>query len=290
MKFILYTDKDGKKRLRRSEEQIKEENKRKEKKKLEEKERKNKQEDYIKYLMKILPKDRCDENLIRRFFSQIDVRGENDCWKWLGYVASNGYGRVWFNLKREYVHRIVYTLIHGEISDDMPFISHLCNKPLCVNPNHLKADTQQGNMKYRDMCNRQPKGEKNGNAKLKQEIVDKMRKDYNDGLTLYEISEKYDISVGESCRVINNHQWKDMSYIKKAGRNGYKGEKNGRAKNTWKKVNEIREDWKIGKYSQYELSAKYSVPRGTIKFIVNNETWIDDNYQKWIDNKSKKVG
>jgi hypothetical protein len=60
----------------------------------------------------------------------------------------------------------------------------------------------------------------------------------------------------------------------KKGRGVYaSGEKSGVSKLTQKQVNEIRELYKIGKYTHRKLAEKFNVVKGTITFILQNKTW-----------------
>lgn len=51
------------------------------------------------------------------------------------------------------------------------------------------------------------------------------------------------------------------------------GEKNNSAKLTWLKVSEIREKYKTGDYTQRQLAKEYSVSQNTIRMILINKTW-----------------
>ena len=58
---------------------------------------------------------------------------------------------------------------------------------------------------------------------------------------------------------------------------------------TAERVPLIRQDWNTGKYTQINLSLKYSIPRSNIVNIVNNKTYHDPNYIKsHIPNRSHK--
>jgi hypothetical protein len=51
------------------------------------------------------------------------------------------------------------------------------------------------------------------------------------------------------------------------------GEKNGRAKLTWKKVAEIREMYFIKKLKQKEISRVFCITQPVVSRIVHNKTW-----------------
>ena len=74
----------------------------------------------------------------------------NGCWEWQKSRAYFGYGKVTvknskagFNLSTS-AHRVYYQLVKGFISDSL-VISHECDNPPCINPDHLKATTQWEN-------------------------------------------------------------------------------------------------------------------------------------------------
>jgi hypothetical protein len=66
----------------------------------------------------------------------VDVRGDDECWPWLGH-KSRGYG---FYCSKRYVHREVYEREHGPIPKGMLVIHKLPGLP-CCNPRHLKLAT-----------------------------------------------------------------------------------------------------------------------------------------------------
>jgi hypothetical protein len=73
--------------------------------------------------------------------SRVDANG---CWIWTGHVMPTGYGLSSLNARKEYAHRVSYTVHVGPIPDGL-HIDHLCRVRLCVNPDHLEAVTQAVN-------------------------------------------------------------------------------------------------------------------------------------------------
>lgn len=71
----------------------------------------------------------------------VDDRG---CWIWSGAVHATGYGSIKWNGKATVAHRVVYTLLKGEIPEGK-VLDHLCNVKLCVNPDHLDPTTMSIN-------------------------------------------------------------------------------------------------------------------------------------------------
>jgi hypothetical protein len=72
----------------------------------------------------------------------IDDKG---CWIWKGSTTATGYGGIKWNGKSTVAHRVVYSLIKGEIPEGL-FLDHLCNVKKCVNPDHLEPVTHRENI------------------------------------------------------------------------------------------------------------------------------------------------
>lgn len=79
----------------------------------------------------------------KRLYSNYKVDG--DCWIWQGNAYSNGYGCIKAFGKMVSCHRLSYSLYHGEIPTGME-VMHSCDKPLCINPDHLSIGTHKENM------------------------------------------------------------------------------------------------------------------------------------------------
>ena len=88
----------------------------------------------------------------------------SSCIEWQGQQR-NGYGSLRFNGKQWYAHRLMYVRKYGNILDSQ-VIRHKCNKPLCVNIDHLIIGTQQDNMADMIKSGNSLRGSKNINAKL----------------------------------------------------------------------------------------------------------------------------
>ena len=76
-------------------------------------------------------------------------RDASGCWLWLGPRDGDGYGRFWINGRKTSAHRLAWTLAHGEIADGL-HVLHRCDRPACVNPDHLALGTHWQNMADRD--------------------------------------------------------------------------------------------------------------------------------------------
>jgi hypothetical protein len=82
------------------------------------------------------------------------------CWLWLGAKhGSNGYGNIKVNGKTVMAHR--YSFMRQSGIQEIPLnmvVMHICDTPLCVNPEHLRLGTQHDNEKDKVAKCRQAKG------------------------------------------------------------------------------------------------------------------------------------
>jgi hypothetical protein len=74
---------------------------------------------------------------IDKLVALVDVRGDNECWPWLGHKA-HGYGFSGHGSR--YVHRRIYEREHGPIPKGMLVVHKLDGRP-CCNPRHLVLAT-----------------------------------------------------------------------------------------------------------------------------------------------------
>lgn len=102
----------------------------------------------MKHTMPEVPRD----ELERVFWANVDKRGPEECWNWLG-GKTLGYGYIYTGGRpyQRRAHRVSLMLHgielppgvrgHNEIVPD-----HLCGNKLCVNPAHIEIVTQTENV------------------------------------------------------------------------------------------------------------------------------------------------
>lgn len=83
------------------------------------------------------------------FWRRVEIRGEHDCWPWLGGRGSTGkgYGRVCIARKSRPATQVAW-----ELANEKPFPAglvacHACDNSICVNPAHIWPGTQSDNIR-----------------------------------------------------------------------------------------------------------------------------------------------
>lgn len=138
---------------------------------------------------------------------------ESGCWEWQRSRAGRGYGTISFHHKNYYLHRAIYRILIGKVSNEMDVL-HKCDNPPCFNPNHLFLGTakdnvedmiKKGRMNYISMP-----GIKNGMCKFSNQIVSEIRKDYKSGIQPRYLRAKYKISHAQLWRITSNRTRKEV--------------------------------------------------------------------------------
>lgn len=205
-----------------------------------------------------------------RFWEKVDKKGEDECWNWKAYIDKDGYGRFGIDSGIDYAHRVSYILAHGEIFEELCVLHH-CDQPDCCNPKHLFLGTNVDNMKDRDNKGRCAVGERSGQAKLTQEMVNDIRRKYCSGEKIPDLANEYNVASETIRMIVRNEKWKDGNY-NSICLHGNAGENNYRTKLTWEKVNQIRERYKKGE-KQSNLAKEFDIGYRNINNIINNKRW-----------------
>ncbi|MCK5615059.1 HNH endonuclease [Candidatus Pacearchaeota archaeon] len=78
------------------------------------------------------------DEITKRFWTKVDKRSEDECWKWLGNKTTSFHG------KPITAHRLAWLLLVGPIPNRL-CVCHRCESVSCVNPKHLiLGKTRQG--------------------------------------------------------------------------------------------------------------------------------------------------
>ena len=137
------------------------------------------------------------------FESKLDK--SSGCWIWPLNKDRDGYGRTHYLGKEMFTHRLADQLWVGPLERGK-VIMHMCDNPPCCNPSHLKQGTRKDNNADCAAKGRKPKGSKNGNAKLTEYQVLKIREWYP-SMSQDELSKIFNISRVQIRKIINFKNW-----------------------------------------------------------------------------------
>lgn len=92
---------------------------------------------------------RVDLSASERFWEKVPGRPDDPaaCWWWCGALTPAGYGRFWLGEHQVVAaHRWSWTQAHDTPVPDGLVVSHRCDEPSCVRPDHLEVATQSDNL------------------------------------------------------------------------------------------------------------------------------------------------
>lgn len=230
-----------------------------------------------------------------RFWSHVDIRGDDECWEWKTSKFRGGYGQFKVNGRNIRASRLAYFIQHGVDPLDAQ-VCHTCDNPPCCNPSHLflgdNADNRNDSIaKGRDNTasgerhgshtkpERWARGERVGGSILTAAQVSEMRALYLTGAhTQQDLADRFGVKRETIGRVVRGENWKHLpsetaavaaiSWLNRILR----GEKNPSAKLTAAQVETIRAQHAKG-LSYNQIADSFHVSKRTIANIITGRTW-----------------
>jgi hypothetical protein len=138
---------------------------------------------------------------LERFWENVKVGLENECWEWQGSKTQAGYGNIILDGKVHYAHRLSLEF-SGEVIPPRYHACHKCDNPSCVNPNHLFVGSPRENMLDKVSKGRQAFGEKHPNAILTDAEIIIIRQMAEDGVFFSDIAKIFDVSESHISRIV----------------------------------------------------------------------------------------
>ena len=90
-----------------------------------------------------------DQSFQDRFYKNVSVRGDDECWPWIGVRLRAGYGQFNHRYTRIVASRVAWELANQRTIPHGLFACHSCDNPPCCNPRHIWLGTASDNV--RDM-------------------------------------------------------------------------------------------------------------------------------------------
>jgi hypothetical protein len=152
------------------------------------------------------------DNNIKRFWSKIDIKDNNECWPYKEGKTGDKYGGFWLNDRVELAHRFAFAVANNYLGvtskvfiPEGLIVMHICDNPMCCNPAHLKLGTQEENMHDRNSKGR--RGVMSGRYGPRIELsVDEILDYVKQGYTHKQIAKIYGVSRPLITKKIRLHK------------------------------------------------------------------------------------
>lgn len=153
------------------------------------------------------------EELIARFWSKVEKKSDDECWRWTGNFTRDGYGQVcqhfhgWGkNRKRKMwgAHRFSFILANGFVPH---FCCHSCDNKWCVNPKHLWNGDVRSNAEDMIRKGRSTWGDKNPRAKYSNEIIRMCKILINRGWKAVDVHRGMGIGYSTAVELCRDTRW-----------------------------------------------------------------------------------
>lgn len=151
--------------------------------------------------------------LLSRFWSKVEVCDKDKCWLWSGAKTSANYGIISLGGKHVAAHRLSWCIHNNTELSQLTredYITHDCDNPPCVNPNHLKRGGGVSNNLETTLRNRRARGEATNSAKLTASDVLAIRRMAKTWDGMCDAMKKYKISQTHVMNIANRKMWKHL--------------------------------------------------------------------------------
>lgn len=145
--------------------------------------------------------------------SQCDV-AENGCWHWMG-ARMRGIPVVQINYKRHRVARMTL-LAQGKAIPKNQFVFLTCGDINCVSPEHVELRTRSAYVtEAKKRMSPQPYSKKRdaraATARLNYDKARQIRELRKEGLSLWKIAMRFEVSPSAVHNIVRNRSWREAS-------------------------------------------------------------------------------
>lgn len=154
-----------------------------------------------------------DERVLVRFWSKVRPSDDQGCWLWLAAINEHGYGM--FSVggragRMELAHRVSWRLINGPVPPGLQVL-HRCDNPRCVSPEHLFLGNPRDNSDDKVSKRRHAFGQRNGEAKLTDEQVRRIRELYETtGTTQRQLAARFGVAQSTISDIVGRRKWRHL--------------------------------------------------------------------------------
>jgi len=135
---------------------------------------------------------------------------DGECLIWTGNVGKDGYGVLSIGRKQFRAHRVAYAEANGVTIPPTTLVCHRCDRPRCINPQHLFAGSPSDNT--RDMIAKgrgaRLRDQDHPNCKISHEQRQVIRERRNSGETLVAIAQDYGVTfqtISAICKGVRSY-------------------------------------------------------------------------------------
>lgn len=150
------------------------------------------------------------KNTIKDFWALVRIGAPDECWPWTGGTDEDGYGRFQMDGRVMFAHRWAFEIDRGVRLTPEVLVLHHCDNPPCCNPRCLFDGTHADNQADKVRKGRGASRERHGRALMTWAKVRGLRADRARGMSIKELSDKYEISNQQVSNIHLGRHWKEV--------------------------------------------------------------------------------